>query len=69
MQTIFGNDRLDRGNLPDLMTLGSLIVGHEFTATTTAGIRTTVNDFIAAFWWHQLSGMLFVALLSTPFEL
>jgi len=50
MQSIFGNDRFDGRDLPDLISLRRFCVGDTCSATAATCIETVVNDFIAAFW-------------------
>ena len=69
MALIFGHDRLDLGQFPDLMPQRFLVVARELCAATSAFVRFQPFHVVAFITGNQRSLMLFMAWLSAAFLL
>jgi hypothetical protein len=69
MPLIFGNDRFDRRQFPDLMPQRFSIRSRQPCPTTSAVIRMQDDDFRAAFDGHEFAHLPWMSLLSAAFLL
>ena len=69
MPLIFGHDRLDVGQFPDLMANRFGVRTRQRLAASTAGVGHKPNDIVTLLWRNQFSVMLLMSLLPATFSL